>query len=146
MMIIPISQLFKVDILLVNTNRIGEHAHHMWHDRQRRTTLENNGIDNRMNRVPEITKQDKTRNIFCKEYESVCKHCTYYTAEIIHDPQSTAVIALQSQQITKRGNINRFYRISVADNLKRISARSFTRKTKTIIHISSLYDNSDDIL
>jgi len=112
----------------------------MWHDGERRTALENNCVDSRMNRAQEITKQDKKRHILCEEYETVRKYDAYYTAKVIHDPQTTVFVAPQSQQITQWGDINSFYRISVTDNLKRISARSCTLKTDTIIHISFIYD------
>jgi len=124
-----------------NTNRISEHAHKMRDERQHCTALENNRIDSRMNRAQEITKQYKTRHVFCEYYETVREYGTYYTAKVIHDPQTTLFIAPQSQQITERGDINSFYRIPVTDNLKRISTRSCTMETNTIIHISSLNDD-----
>jgi len=117
-----------------STDRISEHADEVRYNRQRRTTLENCRIDSIMKRFPEFTEQYETRNAFCEDYETVRKYDADSTAQVIHDPQSTVFIRLQSQQITKRGDIYCFNRISVADNLKCISAHSRSLETNTIIH------------
>jgi len=112
-------------------------------NRKSRTTVENSCIDKDMHGVQQITEEDKTCNAFGKDYQAVCKHGANYTAHVVHNPQSTAFIAIQSQQITNWGNIYSCYWISVADNFKRICGCIHAMITYTIIHISALYGDQE---
>jgi len=93
---------------LCNAYRISKHADDVRDNCQRRTAVENSCVHSIVDRVPKVTKQNDARNAFGKDDETVRKYDANSAADVINDPQTTSFIRLQSQQITKWGNIDCF--------------------------------------